>query len=206
MKRTRKKESNSSTASSRNRKGRKSGASLNKSSIKKRSLIKGADKSTKKKTSVSRDRIPKQRTQKTVKRRSPKRSPIVRASRKSVIHKTKSNSRPHRGSSRKQTSTRGANKKIIRVLGHGQYSVDAETLRKLNVIDNSIVKRFEKENLTDEEFKMKIEQLGQIVTKKGRLLDPKMIVSSDIILPGVDLTIEEASKIFRGEGIISGLD
>jgi hypothetical protein len=53
---------------------------------------------------------------------------------------------------------------------------------------------------------MKIEQLGQIVTKKGRLLDPKMIVSSDIILPGVDLTFEEASKIFRGEGIISGLD
>jgi hypothetical protein len=205
MKRTRKKESRSSTASSHTRKGRKSGASLNKSSIKKRSLIKGAG-STKKKTSVSRDRIPKQRTQKTVKGRSPKRSPIVRASRKSVIHKMKSNSRPHRGSSRKQTSTRGANKKIIRVLGHGQYSVDAETLRKLNVIDNSIVRRFEKENLTDEEFKMKIEQLGQIVTKKGRLLDPKMIVSSDIILPGVDLTIEEASKIFRGEGIISGLD
>ena len=205
MKRTRKKESSSSTASSRNRKGRKSGASLNKSSIKKRSLIKGAGKSTKK-ASVTRDRIPKQRTQKTIKGRSPKRSPIVRASRKSVIHKTKSNSRPHRGSSRKQTSARGANKKIIRVLGHGQYSVDAETLRKLNVIDNSIVRRFEKENLTDEEFKMKIEQLGQIVTKKGRLLDPKMIVSSDIILPGVDLTIEEASKIFRGEGIISGLD
>jgi hypothetical protein len=206
MKRIRKKESNSSTASSRNRKGGKSGASF-KSSIKKRSIIKGAGKSTaKKKTSVSRDRIPKQRTQKTVKGRSPKRSPIVRASRKSVIHKTKSTSRLHRGSSRKQTSTRGANKKIIRVLGHGQYSVDAETLRKLNMIDNSIVRRFEKENLTDEVFKMKIEQLGQIVTKKGRLLDPKMIVSSDIILPGVDLTIEEASKIFRGEGIISGLD
>ena len=154
MKRTRKKVSNSSTAGSHNRKGRKSGASLNKSSVKKRSLIKGAGKSTRKKTSVSRVRVPKQRTQKMVKGRSTKRSPIVRASRKSVIHKTKSNSRPHRGSSRKQTSIRGANKKIIRVLGHGQYSVDAETLRKLNVIDNSIVRRFEKENLTDEEFKI----------------------------------------------------
>jgi hypothetical protein len=33
-----------------------------------------------------------------------------------------------------------------------------------------------------------------------------MIVSSDIILPGTDLTIEEASKIFHGEGIIPGLD
>ncbi len=53
---------------------------------------------------------------------------------------------------------------------------------------------------------MKIEQLGEIVTKKGKRLHPKMIVSSDIILPGSDLTVEEASKIFHGEGIIPGLD
>jgi hypothetical protein len=118
----------------------------------------------------------------------------------------KSRSRAFRSSSKKQTSTRRANKKIIRVLGHGQFSVDSETLRKLNAIDNSIVRRFEDENLTDEEFKRKIEQLGEIVTRKGKLLDPKVIVSSDIILPGSDLTIEEAGKIFHGEGIIPGLD
>jgi PspAA-like protein len=206
MRHTRKKESNSSGASSRTKKGRKSRATLNKPSAKNRAVIKGDGKSTRKKTSNSRVRIPKQRTQKTSKVRSTKRSPIVRASRKSVIHKIKSRPRPFRSSSRKQTFTKATNKKIIRVLGYGQYSVDGETLRKLNAIDNSIVRRFEKENLTNEEFKMKIGQLGQIVTKKGKLLNPKVIVSSDIILPGNDLTIEEASKIFRGEGIISGLD
>jgi hypothetical protein len=100
----------------------------------------------------------------------------------------------------------GINKKVIRILGHGQFSVDSETLRKLNSIDNSIVQGFEKEDLTDEEFRMKIEQLEEIITKKGKLLDPKVIVSSDFILPGTDLTIEEASKIFHGEGIIPGLD
>jgi len=206
MTRTRKKESNSSSASSRNRTGRKSRSNLIKSSpSKKRSLIKGVGKSTRKKTSISPARVTKKRTLKTSKARSTKRSPVVRASRKSVVHKTKSSSRALRSSSKKQISTR-ANKKIIRVLGHGQFSVDSETLRKLNAIDNSIVRRFEKENLTDEEFKMKIEQLGEIVTKKGKLLDPKVIVSSDIILPGSDLTIEEASKIFHGEGIIPGLD
>jgi hypothetical protein len=207
MTRTRKKESNSSSASSRNRTGRKSRSNLIKSSpSKKRSLIKGVGKSTRKKTSISPARVTKKRTLRTSKVRSTKRSPVVRASRKSVVHKTKSSSRALRSLSKKQISTRRANKRIIRVLGHGQFSVDSETLRKLNAIDKSIVRRFEKENLTDEEFKMKIEQLGELVTKKGKLLDPKVIVSSDIILPGSDLTIEEASKIFHGEGIIPGLD
>ncbi|MGH9975406.1 MAG: PspA-associated protein PspAA [Nitrososphaeraceae archaeon] len=206
MKRTRKKESNSSSASSRKRKGMESRAILSKSSTKKRSLIKGVGKSTRKRTSHSPVKVTKLRAQKTSKAKSTKRAPVVRASRKSVVHKIKSRSRALRSSSKKQTSTRRANKKIIRVLGHGQFSVDSETLRKLNAIDNSIVRRFEEENLTDEEFRMKIEQLGEIVTKKGKLLDPRVIVSSDIILPGSDLTIEEAGKIFHGEGIIPGLD
>jgi hypothetical protein len=206
MKRARKKESNSSFASSRKRKGVKPRANLGKSSAKKRSLIKGVGKGTRKSRSHSPVRVTKLRARKTSKARSTKRAPVVRASRKSVVHKMKSRSRAFRGSSKKRTSTRRVNKKIIRVLGHGQYSVDSETLRKLNAIDNSIVRRFEEENLTDEEFKMKIEQLGEIVTRKGKLLDPKVIVSSDIILPGNDLTIEEAGKIFHGEGIIPGLD
>ena len=206
MKRTRKKESNSSSANPRKGKGLKSRANLSKSLTKKRSLIKGVGKSTRKRTSHSPVNVTKLRAQKTSKARSIKRAPVVRASRKSVVHKIKSRSRVLRSSSKKQTSTRRANKKIIRVLGHGQFSVDSETLRKLNAIDNSIVRRFEEENLTDEEFKMKIEQLGEIVTRKGKLLNPKVIVSSDIILPGSDLTVEEAGKIFHGEGIIPGLD
>lgn len=207
MRRIRKKESNSSSARSGNRKSRKPRSSLRKPSSMKRSLIKGVGKSTRKMTSLSPVKVTRQRTQKASKARSTRvRSPRVRASRKSVIQKTKSSSRALRNSPKKPTSTRGVKKKIIRVLGHGQFSVDSETLRKLNAIDNSIVRRFEKENLTEEEFKMKIEQLGQIVTKKGKLLDPTVIVSSDIILPGSDLTIEEAGKIFHGEGIIAGLD
>jgi PspAA-like protein len=207
MRRIRKKESNSSSTRSDNRKGRKPKSSLRKPSSKKRSQIKVVGKSTRKKSSLSPVKLTKLRTQKASKARSTRvRSSKVRASRKSVIQKTKVNSRALRSSPKKPTSARGVKKKIIRVLGHGQFSVDSETLRKLNAIDNSIVRRFEKENLTDEEFKMKIEQLGEIVTKKGKLLDPTVIVTSDIILPGSDLTIEEASKIFHGEGIIPGLD
>jgi hypothetical protein len=148
----------------------------------------------------------KQKAQKTRRPIVTKRTPKLRVSRKSDSQKTKSTSRVFRTPSRKQTATMGVKKKIIRVLGQGQFSVDSETLRKLNSIDNSIVRKFETDNLTDQEFKLKMEQLEEIVTKKGKLLDPKVIVSSDIILPGSDLTIEEANKFFHGEGIIPGLD
>ena len=202
MRHTRKKESDSTSARLVKKKGKKSKSSINKSP----SLSKRIDRGTKKKTSRTQTRMTKQKAQKTRRPIVTKRTPKLRVSRKSDSQKTKSSSRVFRTPSRKQTARRGVKKKIIRVLGQGQFSVDSETLRKLNSIDNSIVRKLETENLTDQEFKLKMEQLEEIVTKKGKLLDPKVIVSSDIILPGSDLTIEEANKFFHGEGIIPGLD
>lgn len=206
MRHTRKKESDSTSARLDKKKGKKPKSSINKSPSKKRSLSKRIDRGTKKKTSRTQTRMTKQKAQKTRRPIVTKRTPKLRVSRKSDSQKTKSSSRVFRTPSRKQTARRGVKKKIIRVLGQGQFSVDSETLRKLNSIDNSIVRKLETENLTDQEFKLKMEQLEEIVTKKGKLLDPKVIVSSDIILPGNDLTIEEANKFFHGEGIIPGLD
>lgn len=206
MRHTRKKESDSTSARLVKKNGKKLKSSINKSPSKKRSLSKRIDRGTKKKTSRIQTRMTKQKAQKTRKPIVTKRSPKLRVSRKSDSQKTKSSSRVFRTPSRKQTVTRGGKKKIIRVLGQGQFSVDSETLIKLNSIDNSIVRKLETENLTDQEFKLKMERLEEIVTKKGKLLDPKVIVSSDIILPGSDLTIEEANKFFHGEGIIPGLD
>lgn len=206
MRHTRKKESDSTSARLDKKKGKKPKSSINKSPSKKRSLSKRIDRGTKKKTSRTQTRMTKQKAQKTRRPIVTKRTPKLRVSRKSDSQKTKSSSRVFRTPSRKQTARRGVKKKIIRVLGQGQFSVDSETLRKLNSIDNSIVRKLETENLTDQEFKLKMEQLEEIVTKKGKLLDPRVIVSSDIILPGNDLTIEEANKFFHGEGIIPGLD
>jgi hypothetical protein len=200
MKRSSKKESSSRPD---NRKGVISKSNLDEPISKKRSTSKRSDKGTRKKSSA---KVTKVRTRNTSKARSKKHSIRVRSSEKSGFHKPKGSSRPLRRSFRNQTSKRRAKKKVIRVLGQGQFSVGSETLRRLNAIDNSIVRRFEKNNLTDDEFKMKIERLGEIVTKEGKRLDPKKIISSDIILPSSDLTIEEASKIFHGEGIIPGLD
>jgi len=188
-----------------NRKGRKLKSNLRSSSSRKRSLVKRVGRTTARKTSISPSKVlTKQRKHKTrkVQSKSVNRSIRVHATKKIGLQKTKR----RRNLSKKQTQTRQKDKKIIRVLGHGQFSVDSETLRKLNAIDDSIVRRIENEKLTDEDFKIEIERLEEIVTKRGKLLDPKVITSSDIILPGSNLTAQEANKIFHGEGIIPGLD
>ena len=42
-----------------------------------------------------------------------------------------------------------------------------------------------------------------LITSNGQPLDVKEIVKSDTIILDSDLSIEEATKIFKGEGVIS---
>jgi predicted transcriptional regulator len=45
--------------------------------------------------------------------------------------------------------------------------------------------------------------MKNLITSKGQPIDDKEIVESDVIVPDSDLSIEEATKIFKEEGIIS---
>jgi len=58
------------------------------------------------------------------------------------------------------------------------------------------------ERSDDAEFKKKLSELSNMVLENGRPLDPHEIIKSDIILPSADLSIDEAKKLFRGEGVI----
>ena len=93
-------------------------------------------------------------------------------------------------------------KKIVRIMGQGQYTVDAKTLRKLNDLDDSIVELVSQERSDDAVFKEKLYQLTDMVISSGKPLDPKAILQSDIILPSADLSIDEAKRLFKGEGVI----
>jgi hypothetical protein len=93
-------------------------------------------------------------------------------------------------------------KKIVRIMGHGQFTVDNKTLKKLNDIDNAMVELVSKERSDDLEFKKRLTELNNIVVKNGKPLDPREIIKSDIILPSADLSIDEAKRLFRGEGVI----
>jgi hypothetical protein len=92
--------------------------------------------------------------------------------------------------------------KIVRIMGHGQFTVDSKTLKKLNDIDNTIVELVSKERSDDAEFKRRLTELSNMVIENGKPLDPHEIIKSDIILPSADLSIDEAKKLFHGEGVI----
>jgi len=92
--------------------------------------------------------------------------------------------------------------KIVRIMGHGQFTVDSRTLKQLNDIDNAIVGIVSVERSDDTEFKKRLTELSHRVVENGKPLDPHEIIKSDIILPSADLSIDEAKKLFRGEGVI----
>lgn len=119
----------------------------------------------------------------------------------------------NRRTASKRATTAAKARKVVRILEHGQFAVDGRTLRRLNDIDNAIVELVSRAGKREEgtpswsddddaEFKEKLAQLTEIVTGSGKPLDAKEIVQSDIILPDADLSIDEARKIFSGEGLI----
>jgi PspAA-like protein len=92
---------------------------------------------------------------------------------------------------------------IVRVTGHGQFTVNKSTMDKINDIDNQIVDILKKDNNIDEkEFRKKITEMVNLITTEGNTIDDRELVASDIIVPDADLSIDEAKNIFRDEGII----
>ena len=99
---------------------------------------------------------------------------------------------------------------VIRISGQGQFKVSSDILDKINEIDNSIVTLIENvslgssdRSLVQKELQSKLTEMRNLITSRGQSLDDKEIVESDIIVPDSDLSIEEASKIFKEEGLIS---
>ncbi|MDQ3961117.1 MAG: hypothetical protein M3230_01385 [Thermoproteota archaeon] len=92
--------------------------------------------------------------------------------------------------------------KIVRIMGQGQFMIDNKILKKLDQIDNSIVQLVSNDRTDNTEFKKRLSELTDIVEKNSKQLDPKEIVQSDIILPSTDLSIEEAKRLFQGEGVV----
>ena len=92
--------------------------------------------------------------------------------------------------------------RIVRIMGQGQFTVDNSTLKRLSEIDDLIVQLVSKERSDDTEFRNRLTELTSIVETKGKRLDPKEIIQSDIILPSTDLSVDEAKKLFRGEGVV----
>ena len=89
---------------------------------------------------------------------------------------------------------------IVRIMGEGQFQVSSTILDELNELDNKIVDEVAKDN--EERLRALLTEMISIVKREATPLDPEEIVESNVIIPPEDLSLDEAKKIFTGEGII----
>ncbi|MEE2884872.1 MAG: hypothetical protein VX701_04175 [Chloroflexota bacterium] len=89
---------------------------------------------------------------------------------------------------------------IVRILTEGQYTLPGEYLDELNRIDNQIVDLVAKNSRV--EFESMITEMLNLVREKGTPVPIDEMVESDIVLPEPDITMDEAAKLFTGEGIV----
>jgi len=88
---------------------------------------------------------------------------------------------------------------IVRLMGEGQYELDKKHVDEVNRIDNNIVKIVKKGDETV--FKSEFRKLTDYVRNNGKKISDKVIKPSEIIIPPSDLTLDEAKKIFEGNGL-----
>lgn len=123
---------------------------------------------------------------------------------KRPTHKSRQVAKHKQGAKVKRSTTAKAAtmKKIVRIMGHGQFSVDHKILQRLNEIDDLLVQLVSADRPNDSEFKKHLIELTKIVEQNGKQLDSKEIIQSDIILPSADLSVDEAKRLFTGEGVV----
>ena len=92
---------------------------------------------------------------------------------------------------------------IVRLMGEGQLRIDDSHLERLNEIDNAAAAALE---VGDEAaFRDRLEELHAAVREVGEPLEASDLSASELIVPPVDLSLEEARELFSGEGLIPDL-
>jgi hypothetical protein len=91
---------------------------------------------------------------------------------------------------------------IVRIATEGQYELDDDKAAKLNELDNAAVDAVEAGN--EATFREVFDQMIEFVRGNGKLVDGDELLPSDAIVPPSDLSFEEASEEFSGEGLIPG--
>jgi hypothetical protein len=89
---------------------------------------------------------------------------------------------------------------IVRISTEGQYEVGDGDVEALNALDNEAVTACESGD--EQKFKDTYAKLLDLVRSKGRPLDDDELEGSDVILPPPDVSLEEASAEFTGDGLI----
>ncbi len=92
---------------------------------------------------------------------------------------------------------------IVRLMGEGQWRVDdglRSTLEELDEATGAAVAAGDEAAL-----RSSLEALANAVRSAGERLDDASLTVSDLVVPPVDLTLDEARELLHGEGLIPDL-
>jgi hypothetical protein len=92
---------------------------------------------------------------------------------------------------------------IVRVMGDGQYEVDAEVAKGLNELDEQAAQALEAGD--EEQLAGLLRRMAEAVRTNGARLPDEDLSPSEAIVPPDDLSLEEARALFEGEGLIPDL-
>jgi hypothetical protein len=91
---------------------------------------------------------------------------------------------------------------IVRILGEGQFSVDAVATAELNRLDTELEGAVDHGD--EAAFTAALHGLLAEVRAHGSPLPSDSLEPSDLILPAEDTSMNEVRKMLTGEGLIPG--
>jgi hypothetical protein len=91
---------------------------------------------------------------------------------------------------------------IVRILGEGQYDVDAAELDALNELDAEVERAVEADDA--EAFAAALAALHDGVRAAGTPHPDDTLDESDLILPPAGASLDEVRSLLGGEGLIPG--
>jgi hypothetical protein len=89
---------------------------------------------------------------------------------------------------------------IVRISGEDQYRLQDSEAERLNELEGAVVAAVEGGD--ESAFTKSFPELLDYVRSHGAAVGDDELEGSDVILPPSDVTLEEASRDFTGEGLI----
>ena len=91
---------------------------------------------------------------------------------------------------------------IIRIMGEGQYEVADEAAAAMNAHDDEVAAAVAAGD--EETFRSALHAMLSELRASGARLPDDSLVSSDVVLPAEDATIEEVRDLLGAEGLLPG--
>jgi hypothetical protein len=89
---------------------------------------------------------------------------------------------------------------IVRIATEAQYEIEEGLLERLDELDNRAVEAVDAGD--EERFRATYDELLQLIRTEGTRIGEEDLLASQVIFPPPDVTLEEASADFVGEGLI----